>query len=141
VFTCSQTSTIDTSKTFELVVGSLAIITAAAFALIPFFLSYRPIALAAPWDIILMVLWGAAFGLMKAVFLKNYTDDAEKFLVNHDSSDNYGHYKDHWYTMMNSAYINLAGLILFLISGVMGIVLFFIGRRSSSGGHTKASYV
>jgi len=88
-----------------------------------------------------MILWGAAFGVMKTVFLRNYNDDDEKFLVHHDSSDNYGHYKDHWNNMVNAAYIDLAGLILFLISGVMGLVLFFIGRRSGSGGHTKASYV
>ncbi|KAK5949444.1 hypothetical protein OHC33_009618 [Knufia fluminis] len=124
--------------TFELVVGSLAIVTAAAFGLIPFFLSYRPVALGAPWDFILMVLWGAAFGLMKAIFLRSYRDDDDRF--GHTGKDDYDDYVGHWDTMERSAYINLAGLALFLISGVMGLVLFFIGRRSSSGGRTKASY-
>lgn len=121
------------SQTYELVVGALALITAFAFALIPFFMAYRPVALGAPWDIVLMVLWGAAFGLMKAIFLRSYSDSDEKFEVVKYNKDDF---VNHWNTMVSSAYINLAGLVLFLISGVMGIILIFVGKKSS-----KVSYV
>lgn len=97
-------------------------------------MSYRPVAFGAPWDIILMVMWGAAFGLMKAIFLRSYQLNDPKFY--HTGSDSEKDFLHHWNTMMSAAYINLAGLILFLISGVMGIVMIFIGRRTS-----KASYV
>lgn len=121
-------------QTYELVLGSLALITSFVFALIPFFLSYRPVAFGAAWDIILMIMWGAAFGLMKAVFLRYYQLGDEKFYITGKDDEN--DFLHHWNTMMSAAYINLAGLILFLISGVMGIMLIFIGRRTS-----KASYV
>lgn len=97
-------------------------------------MSYRPVAFGAAWDIILMVMWGAAFGLMKAIFLRSYNDKDTKFY--HTGSPDENDAIDHWNTMMSAAYINLAGLILFLISGVMGIIMIFIGRRTS-----KASYV
>lgn len=81
-----------------------------------------------------MIMWGAAFGLMKAIFLRSYQKSDPKFY--HTGSDNENDFLNHWNTMMSAAYINLAGLILFLISAVMGIVMLFIGRRTS-----KASYV
>lgn len=130
----------NTAQTFELVVGALSLITALAFAVIPFFLSYRPVALGAPWDLILMIFWAAAFGLMKAIFLKDYTNQDTLFEVNDPKPVDEHKFRDNWNTMMQAAYINLAGLILFLISGLMGLVLFFLGRRTgkTSG---KAQYV
>jgi len=126
------------SQTFELIVASLSIATAVAFALLPFLLSYRPVALAAPWDIILAILWGVAFGLMKSIFLRIHHDNDDKPIIS--GKENVAEFWAHWNTMVRSSYINLAGLILSLISGIMGLVLFFIGRRISGGGRSKASY-
>lgn len=79
-----------------------------------------------------MILWGAAFGLMKAVFLRSYEKGSTEFY--HTGKDDLQDEMNHWNGMVSAAYINLAGLILFLISAVMGVVLLFIGRRSGKGG-------
>ena len=41
--------------------------------------------------------------------------------------------------MKDILWINLAGMIIFLISAIMGAVLFFIGRRNARSG--KAGFV
>jgi len=46
----------------------------------------------------------------------------------------------HWNTMVQSAYINLAGLILFSISAATGFILFLVGHKSSTGGRGKVNY-
>lgn len=81
---------------------------------------------------------------MRAIFLHSYTNKDEHFQVSDPKAEteNYGKFVDRWKTMMNGAWINLAGLILFLISAVMGFILLFIGRRSAGSGRGgKASYV
>ncbi|KAK5214377.1 hypothetical protein LTR41_000570 [Exophiala xenobiotica] len=45
---------------YEFAVGALAILTAIALGLIPLMLSYRPVAFAAPWDMIMFFLYSAA---------------------------------------------------------------------------------
>ncbi|KAK5073527.1 hypothetical protein LTR51_004106 [Lithohypha guttulata] len=78
-----------------------------------------------------MILWGVAFGLMKAVFMHNY-DDEETFKVSDPSAlDHYDKYIGHWKTMMDGAWVNLAGLALFLISGTMGVLMWCVGRRTA----------
>ena len=124
--------------------AALSIITAFVFGLIPFILSYRIVALGAIWDFILMLMYAAAFGLQKSVFYGHY-DKKDRFMVNDPKAgtddEDYGKFLNHWKTMQNGAYINLAGLILFLISAIMGVVLFFIGKRTSRSSSGKAQYV
>lgn len=104
--------------------------------IIPCVLSYRPVAFAAPWDFLVFILWSAAFGLMRSIFIHNYAGDSTKFLV---SNKDQKVFDSHWHSMTRAVWINLAGMILSLISAIMGAVLFFVGRRS--GGRGKANYV
>jgi hypothetical protein len=48
------------TQRYEFAVGALAILTAIALGLIPLMLSYRPVAFAAPWDMIMFFLYSAA---------------------------------------------------------------------------------
>ena len=129
-------------QTYDIVVAALSIITAFVFGLIPFVLSYRIVALGAIWDFILMLMWAAAFGLQKAVFYGHY-DKKTIFHVSDPQAgdEHYEKFLNHWKTMQNGAYVNLAGLILFLISAVMGVALFFMGKRTSRSSGGKAQYV
>lgn len=108
-------------------------------------MSYRIVAFAAFWDLLLAIMWGAAFGLMKAIFLHPYIYQDIRFEVNDSdaaTTEGYKRFVNHWKTMMDGAWINLAGLILFLISAAMGFILLCIGRRSAGSARGgKASYV
>lgn len=131
----SFVKTLTISQDYELAVGSLGIITSIVLGALPFFLSYRPVSLAAPWDFIMFLLYSAAFGLMKAIFY-HWHSPKDLFDV---SNPKRSVFDDHWHTMMDICWINLAGMIVFLISSLMGCVLFCLGRRVSGG--SKASYV
>ena len=113
-------------------VGALAILTAIAFAVIPHFMSYRPVALAAPWDLVMFFLYCAAFGMMKAIFVDpEYTEfSAPKGSAPVDTEQ----YKDHFLRMRKILWVNLAGMVIFLISAGMGAALWWIGRRNSRNG-------
>ena len=86
--------------------------------------------MAAPWDFVMFLLYSAAFGLMKAIFQKSYDNHDKTFhFHSHDASDkNFDH---HWHNMMDYTWINLAGMIIFLLSALMGAVLLFIGRGTA----------
>lgn len=49
----------------------------------------------------------------------------------------YNIFVEHWNTMSHSTYINFVQLILFLISGTMGVVMFSTGWRNIGGGRTR----
>lgn len=69
---------------------------------------------------------------MKSIYLRSYFNNEDDFLVNDDDPVDVNRFIDNWNTMERSAYINLAGLILFLFSAVMGFVILFLGRRISN---------
>lgn len=104
---------------FEFAVGSLAIITALALGAIPLFLSYRPVAFAAPWDLTMFILYSIALGLMRAIFSAPYNlKDNVKVMDPKDPVFGY-----HWTDMMNYFWVDLAGMLLFLVSAIMGAAL------------------
>lgn len=100
--------------------------TALAFAIIPFLLSYRPVAFSAAWDIILMVAWGVACFGMKATFWETFDHFVPWF---HPFAGNpeYREAAYRWNTMVKVADLNLAGMILFMISALMGVTLLSVG--------------
>jgi hypothetical protein len=90
-------------KNYEFVLAAFTIVTAIAFGLIPFKLSFRPVVLAVPWDFILFLLWCAAFGLMRSAakgINGNYStrdDDA----IDEDNGDAAKRFIDHYDNMQH----------------------------------------
>ncbi|KIW95535.1 uncharacterized protein Z519_04120 [Cladophialophora bantiana CBS 173.52] len=72
---------------FELVLGSFAVMAGLALGIILLKMSYRPVALACPWDLIMFFMYSAAFGYMRAT---NAKLDKERF--NTKDPSNYGLY-------------------------------------------------
>ncbi|EXJ66851.1 uncharacterized protein A1O5_10046 [Cladophialophora psammophila CBS 110553] len=111
---------------FELVLGSFAVMTGLVLGIIPLKTSYRPVALACPWDLIMFFMYSAAFGYMRAI---NAKLDKERF--NTKDPSNYGLYLDHMLAMRHKVWVNFAGMAVFLISAIMGAVLIWTGRKNS----------
>ncbi|KAK5941737.1 hypothetical protein PMZ80_005688 [Knufia obscura] len=130
---------------YLLALASVAVTTAALDGHIPLFFSYRPVALSAPWDLLLLFLYGGAFGWVKVDFseenqknISNYLEMLKADERYHDVAQAaYNIFVEHWNTMSHSTYINLVQLILFLISGTMGVVVFSTGWRNIVGGRTR----
>ncbi|OAP60395.1 hypothetical protein AYL99_05397 [Fonsecaea erecta] len=125
---------ISSKLTYELVLGPFAVVTGLICAIVPLQISYRPVALACPWDLVMFFMYSAAFGYMRAIdgklghqpFRTKDPDNTELFF-------------SHASAMMHKVWVNLAGMAVFLTSGVMGAVLIWIGRRNGRG--TKHSAV
>ncbi|KIY01000.1 uncharacterized protein Z520_03666 [Fonsecaea multimorphosa CBS 102226] len=119
-------SNISSKLTFELVLGAFAVVTGLVLALVPFKMSYRPVALACPWDLVMFFMYSAAFGYMRAINRK--LRDQE-----YRTKDPYNTelFAAHELSMMHKVWVNLAGMGVFLTSAVMGAVLIWIGRKNS----------
>ena len=113
-------------------VGSLSLITAVVFAIIPFLLSYRVVAFACLWELILFFIWTATFAYMKHYFPwgKAYADLANSYKQNVPDFEK----------LQDAVWIDLVNMLLWLISTIFSVVMIFIGRRSG-GSRTRASYV
>ncbi|ETI22658.1 hypothetical protein G647_06734 [Cladophialophora carrionii CBS 160.54] len=116
---------------FEFVLGSLAIVTGLAMGLVPFKLSYRPVALACPWDIVMFFI--AAFYIMRNVNSKFLTEP-----FHHVDQYNDGLFLTHKLAMYDKVWIDLAGMLLFLVSATMGAVLLWTGKRNRIIGRHSA---
>ncbi|EXJ58364.1 hypothetical protein A1O7_05789 [Cladophialophora yegresii CBS 114405] len=118
---------------FEIVLGSLAIVTGLALGLVPFKLSYRPVALACPWDLVMFFLYSAAFGIMRTVISKLVT---ETFW--HAVEGDNGYFVTRMHAMHDKVWIDLVGMLLFLVSAIMGAVLLWVGKRNRTTGRHRA---
>ena len=110
-------------------VGSLSLITAVVFAIIPFVVSYRIVAFACLWELILVFIWAATFGYMKHYFPwgKLATDTA----------DAYKQALPDFEKLQDAVWVDLVNMLLWLITAIAGAIALFVGRRGGS----KASYV
>ena len=87
----------------------------------------------------MFLLYSAAFGLMKAIFYHSYNkNDKFQYHTKNGKAISDDTFDKKWRNMEDYTWINLAGMIIFLISAVMGCVLFFLGRRTA---RSKGSYV
>lgn len=111
-------------------VGSLSLLTALVYIVLPFILSYRVVAFACPWDWILFFVWTATFAEMKKYFPwgKIYAD----FAAQH--ADDYPDFRK----MQDAVWVDLASMLLWLVTALAGVVMIFLSR---TGGRKTASYV
>ncbi|OQV07470.1 hypothetical protein CLAIMM_11897 [Cladophialophora immunda] len=131
-------SGISSKITFELVLGSLAIVTGLALGITPFRMSYRPVALAWPWDLVMFLMYSAALGYMRAVKAQLYSQRLFRTKGPYDPEV----YLAHALAMARKLWVNLAGMGVFLCSAGMGAALIWIGRRNGRrGGGGKHSAV
>ncbi|KIW66873.1 hypothetical protein PV04_06163 [Phialophora macrospora] len=118
--------------TFEFVLGSFAIVTGLALGVMPFKLSYRPVALACPWDLAMFFMYSAAFGTMRSINSKFTTE-----WFRHEQQTNDGLFSTRKLAMYSKVWVDLAGMLVFLVSSIMGAVLLWVGRRNKiTGGHS-----
>ena len=122
------------TQNFEFVLGAFAIVTGLVLGFVPLKLSYRPVALAAPWDLIMFLMYSAAFGYMKDI--RDKLDGGKEQFVTSDTDN--GKYIDHIQNMRHKMWINLVGMVLFIISAIMGAVLLWVGRKNSRAARHSA---
>lgn len=121
---------------YAIAVGVIAMLLSLAFAIIPFVNSYRPVAFCAVFDFSLVVLYGVAFGLLKGMYDStiHHTGKGVPKPYIYPKNRKTEQWLDDLQTFYRDSYVNIAGLILFLASGIMGAALIFIGRRSAARG-------
>lgn len=123
--------TIFLPKNYEFAIGTLSILTALIFGIFPICSSYRPVACAAPWDFTIFLLWTIAFGLMKAVFYKDYSSlelQSFRYGSGSDSAD-LNNIAGHWVAMRQNLWANLGVMVMFLFSFATGAGVLWIERR------------
>lgn len=98
-------------------------------------MSYRPVALAAPWDLIMFFMYSTAFRYMQAI--NKQLQDQNAFFA-HKDVGNEPEFDTHKLAMYHKAWNNLAGMLLFLVSTLMGVTLLWIGRKNKSAGREAA---
>ncbi|KAK4944556.1 hypothetical protein LTR10_015990 [Elasticomyces elasticus] len=108
---------------FEITVGTVTTITGLVLCIFPFILSYRPVAFAAGWDLMMFILYSVAFGVMRAIFSNDHNESKAGMEVTDDKA-----FVEYAHKMRGNLWVNLAGMILFLISAIMGITLIITGR-------------
>ena len=100
-------------------VGAMSLVTAAICAVTPFLLSYYFVAIAFIWDWILFFIWCAVFATM------------QDFFGNKRNMDQYRAGSASGVDLMIAArWIDLAAMLLFLVSGIMGPVCLLLDRKS-----------
>ncbi|MCJ1474020.1 hypothetical protein MMC13_002678 [Lambiella insularis] len=92
------------------VVGALAALTALVF-MVPFIKTYRMF----PWDVIIFFLWVVLFGIFGNMFIKE------------NAEGNAGITR-----MKNAVWVDLANMLLWLISASFGLFMFFKNRNNKS---------
>ena len=125
----------DIRSTFYLAtaVGVLSLLTALIFAILPFILSYRLICFLAPWDWILFFIWTATFAEMKkhfpwgSVALDLAKGDKKEF--------------PDFAKLQDAVWVDLTSMLLWLITGILGLVMLFVGGRFGGRKGANASYV
>ncbi|KIW16586.1 hypothetical protein PV08_03774 [Exophiala spinifera] len=97
---------------FAVVVGSLAAFTAVAYGLVSVFLQYQTVARLFVWDWILFILWAALSGIFGSMYIGEKTEME-------------------WgiHRMKIAVGFDLAGLVLWFITAVMGTWWIFSQRR------------
>ncbi|KAJ9609568.1 hypothetical protein H2200_005895 [Cladophialophora chaetospira] len=121
---------------YEFVLGSLCIVTGLVLGFIPLKMSYRPVALAAPWDAIMFFMYSAAFGVMRKApsdIANNTANDYSVSCISRknakNTTGNTKKYQDHLSALHDKSWVNLAGMLLFLTSAILGITLLWVGRN------------
>ncbi|KAI0406487.1 hypothetical protein F4802DRAFT_100338 [Xylaria palmicola] len=100
---------------YALTVGGLSALTAILFAIPqPFVRTARLFA----WDLVMFVLWIAAFGTFAVIFLRMPDDDAHKWYQGTRVS-----------TMRSAVWIDLVNAIFWLLTGLYGCFRTFVSRK------------
>ena len=102
-------------QVFATVVGSLSAVTSLIFMIIPLLFSYTTVAILFAWDLILVSLWCAVFGLFGSMYMH------EKAEMDPGVQ-----------RMKDAVWIDLACFALWLITSVHGAIGFFRGRKNRS---------
>lgn len=97
---------------FATVVGSLSAITALVYIIVLFLASNLSIALLFAWDFIIFVLWAAVFGIFGKMYIGTKVEMEPGIQ-----------------RMKNAVWIDLVNMLLWFISAVWGLVMFFVERR------------
>jgi H+/Cl- antiporter ClcA len=100
-------------QVFATVVGSLSAVTALIFMILSIIVSYMTVAILFAWDISLLILWCAVFGLFGSMYIH---ENAEM-----DSGVQ---------RMKNAVWIDLICLLLWFITSIMGAIGFVRGRNN-----------
>ncbi|MCJ1445161.1 MAG: hypothetical protein MMC23_005666 [Stictis urceolatum] len=95
---------------FAEVVGALAALTSLLF-MIPFFKTYLMFA----WDFVIFILWTALFGLFGKLYIKEHAEG--------DSAIQ---------RMKNAVWVDLINMLLWLITAIYGLAMFFGARKGRS---------
>jgi hypothetical protein len=92
------------------VVGTLAALTALIF-MVPFFKTY----LLFGWDLIIFILWTALFGIFGKLYI-------------HERAEGDGAIQ----RMKNAVWVDLTNMLLWLITAIYGLIMFFAHRKGRS---------
>ncbi|MCJ1383607.1 hypothetical protein MMC17_006721 [Xylographa soralifera] len=95
---------------YAVVVGTLAALTALVF-MVPFVKTYK----AFPWDIIMFFLWIVVFGIFGNLYIKENPEGDAGIT-----------------RMKNAVWVDLANMLLWLISSAFGLFMFFKNRGHKS---------
>lgn len=111
----------DSKWAFAVVVGSMAAVTALIFALISLIWEYRVVAMLFAWEWILVILWAAVTGLFGSMYF-NENPEMDAGVK----------------SMKTAADFDAVNLVLWFLSAVMGVVVFFTsGRRTLHTGRAR----
>jgi multisubunit Na+/H+ antiporter MnhB subunit len=97
----------------------MSLVTAAIFGAIPFLISYYYVAMAFVWDWILFFIWCAVFATQHRIFSQQHKKELEKKYP-YKGVDN----------MIAAQWVDLAAMLLFLISAIMGLVCLFLDHKN-----------
>ncbi|KAF1816571.1 hypothetical protein P152DRAFT_388440 [Eremomyces bilateralis CBS 781.70] len=115
----------DSKWIYAVVVGSISAVTCVVYAL-PIVTSHLFFA----WDALLWILWVAVFGVFGKLYIH---EDPE--VVNPKDGHGPGVQR-----MKNAVWVDLVNMLLWFITAVIGVVIFFLGRRAKTL-HTGRSKV
>jgi len=97
------------------VVGSLSAVTALAYAVVLFLTSNLAVAVFFAWDLILFILWAAVFGIFGKLYIGTKVEMEPGIQ-----------------RMKNAVWVDLTNLILWFITAIWGLWMFFSARRRGS---------
>lgn len=105
--------TLQDKLTLGVVAGSLSIITAIAFALLPALVSYYYVAIAVVWEWILFFIWCALFGWFRATF--------GQFITQNDGDVT---------KLAQMTWVDLLNMLLWLATALMSMICLLADRKS-----------
>ncbi|KAJ9496401.1 hypothetical protein H2202_008064 [Exophiala xenobiotica] len=101
-------------QVYAVVCGTMSAVTAVAYGLVSVFMQYHTVALLFAWDWVLVILWAALSGIFGSMYIGEKVEMEAGI-----------------HRMKVAVGFDLAGLILWFITGSMGLWWFFAERRGA----------